>query len=38
MIRPQAAVDYDALMRAYPPPPEYFATAWLAPPDEIERV
>ena len=22
---------------AYPPPPEYFETAWLAPPDEIER-
>ena len=38
MIRPQAAVDYDALMRAYPPPPEYFETAWLASPDEIERV
>jgi phenylacetate-CoA ligase len=38
MIRPQAAVDYDALVRAYPPPPEYFDTAWLASPDEIERV
>jgi phenylacetate-CoA ligase len=34
--RPFAAVDYDALVRAYPPPPEYFETAWLAPPDEIE--
>src|SRR4029077_9734825 len=38
MIRPQDAVDYDALVRAYPPAPEYFETAWLAPPDEIERV
>jgi phenylacetate-CoA ligase len=34
--RPFAAVDYDALVRAYPPPPEYFETAWLARPDEIE--
>ncbi len=25
-------------MRAYPPPPEYFESAWLAPPEEIERV
>jgi phenylacetate-CoA ligase len=38
MIRPQAAVDYDALVGAYPPPPEYFETAWLASPDDIERV
>jgi len=38
MIRPWAAVDYDALMRAYPPPPEYFDSAWLVTPDEIERV
>jgi phenylacetate-CoA ligase len=38
MIRPFAAVDYDALVRAYPPPPEYFEEAWLSPPDEIERV
>ncbi len=34
--RPWAAVDYEALMRAYPPAPEYFETAWLAPPEEIE--
>jgi phenylacetate-CoA ligase len=34
--RPFAAVDYDALIRAYPPPPEYFETAWFAPPDAIE--
>jgi phenylacetate-CoA ligase len=38
MIRPFAAVDYDALMRAYPPPPEYFDTAWLAAPEDIERL
>jgi phenylacetate-CoA ligase len=25
-------------MRAYPPPPEYFETAWVAPPEEIARV
>jgi phenylacetate-CoA ligase len=36
--RPYAAVDYDALVRAYPPPPEYFETAWFAPPDEIEAI
>ncbi|MBV8950238.1 MAG: hypothetical protein JOZ99_05135 [Actinobacteria bacterium] len=35
--RPWQAVDYDALVRAYPPPPEYFETAWYASPDEIER-
>jgi phenylacetate-CoA ligase len=34
--RPWEAVDYDALVRAYPPAPEYFETAWLAPPDAIE--
>jgi phenylacetate-CoA ligase len=38
MRRPFAAVDYDALVRAYPPPPEYFESAWLAEPEEIERV
>jgi phenylacetate-CoA ligase len=31
------AVDYDALVRAYPPPPEYFERAWYASPEEIER-
>ena len=35
--RPFEIVDYDALMRAHPPPPEYFESAYLAPPDEIER-
>jgi phenylacetate-CoA ligase len=38
LTHPWEAVDYDALVRAYPPAPEYFETAWLAPPDEIERV
>jgi phenylacetate-CoA ligase len=37
MRRPFAVVDHDALVREYAPPPEYFDTAWLAPPDEIER-
>src|SRR5262249_6359264 len=36
--RPYAAVDYEALIRAYPPPPEYFEAAWFAPPNEIEAV
>ena len=36
--RPWEVVDFDAVVAAYPPPPEYFATAWLAPPDEIERI
>ena len=36
--RPFEAVDYGDIMRAYPPPPEYFETAWVAPPDEIARV
>jgi phenylacetate-CoA ligase len=36
--RPWEAVDYDALVRAFPPPPEYFERAWLAPPEEIERI
>lgn len=36
--RPFAAVDYESLVQAYAPPPEYFETAWFAPPDEIEAV
>ncbi|HEX4531324.1 MAG TPA: hypothetical protein VIA11_18170, partial [Acidimicrobiia bacterium] len=36
--RPFEAVDYGEIMRAYPPPPEYFETAWVARPDEIARV
>lgn len=35
--RPFEAVDYQELVRAFPPPPEYFERAWLAPPEEIER-
>jgi phenylacetate-CoA ligase len=36
--RPWEAVDYTALVAAYPPPPEYYDGGWLAPADEIERV
>lgn len=36
-IRPWEAVDHAALTRAYPPPPEYFDTAWLATPEQIEE-
>ncbi len=36
--RPWEAVDYHALVAAFAPPPEYFERAWLAPPEEIERV
>jgi phenylacetate-CoA ligase len=35
--RPFEAVDYHELARQYPPPPEYFEGAWLAPREEIER-
>ena len=35
--RPHEAVDYAELQSAYPPPPEYFETAWLDEPEEIER-
>jgi len=38
MRRPWEAVDYDAVQRAYVPPPEYFETAWYAEPDDIARV
>src|SRR5262249_40139174 len=31
--RPFEAVDYTALMRAYPPPPEYFETEWYRDPE-----
>jgi phenylacetate-CoA ligase len=37
MRRPWQAVDYDDLVRQLPPAPEYFESAWLAPPEEIER-
>lgn len=35
---PWQAVDYDLLVRMYPPPPEYFERAWYAEPEEIDRV
>ena len=35
--RPHEAVDYDELVRAYPPPPEYFEEAWYEPRETIER-
>ena len=38
MRRPWEAVDYGRLVLEYPPAPEYFETAWLATPEEIERV
>jgi len=34
--RPFEVIDYEALMRAHVPPPEYFETAYLLTPDEIE--
>ena len=34
--RPHESVDYDALQRAYPPPPEYYDSAFLDSPDHIE--
>jgi phenylacetate-CoA ligase len=35
--RPFEAADPETVARSYPPPPEYFETAWLATPEEIER-
>lgn len=35
--RPFEAIDYTALMRAYPPPPEYFETEWYCDPESIEQ-
>ena len=35
--RPFEVVDWDALMGAHPPPPEYFEGAWLDDPETIER-
>jgi phenylacetate-CoA ligase len=34
--RPHQAVDYEAIERLLPPPPEYFETAWFDEPDVIE--
>ncbi len=35
--RPREAVDFDLLEAMYPPPPEYYETAWLDDPETIER-
>jgi phenylacetate-CoA ligase len=35
--RPWQALDRDEVARQFPPPPEYFETAWFDPPDVIER-
>lgn len=34
--RPHEAVDYDAMTRLYPPPPEYFETAYVETREQIE--
>jgi len=34
--RPHEAVDYDAMTRLYPPPPEYFETAYIETREQIE--
>ncbi|WP_319449728.1 MULTISPECIES: hypothetical protein [unclassified Mycobacterium] len=36
--RPWQAVDLNDLVRLFPPPPEFFETAYFASPEEIERV
>ena len=36
--RPFEVVDYEALMRAHAPPPEYFEGDYLAEPDVIEEM
>ena len=33
--RRHEAVDFAAIERMFPPPPEYFETAWFDPPDVI---
>lgn len=35
--RPHEAVDFEAIARLYPPPPEYFETAYFDDPDTIRR-
>jgi phenylacetate-CoA ligase len=35
--RPHKAVDYEAAARLYPPPPEYFESAWFDEPEKIEQ-
>lgn len=36
--RPHQAIDYDELARLFPPPPEYFETAWFHEPEQIDRI
>jgi phenylacetate-CoA ligase len=36
--RPWEAVNYEELVRWFPPPPEYFETMFFASPEEIERM
>jgi phenylacetate-CoA ligase len=36
--RPWQAVDLNDLVRHFPPPPEYFESAYFAPPDQIDRM
>src|ERR1700722_4747954 len=35
--RPWDAVDYDEIVRLFPPAPDYFATSWFDDPDPIAR-
>ena len=35
--RRHEAVDYAAIERMFPPPPEYFETAWFDPPELTQR-
>jgi phenylacetate-CoA ligase len=36
--RPWEAVNYQELVRSFPPPPEYFERAYYASPEEIDRI
>jgi len=36
--RPWAAVDFEELVRSFPPPPEYFDTLFLAEPEQLDRI
>jgi phenylacetate-CoA ligase len=36
--RPWVAVDFEELVRAFPPAPDYFDTLFLADPDELDRL
>jgi phenylacetate-CoA ligase len=37
MRRPWQAVDMEEVVRRFPPPPEYFETAWFDDPEKIQR-